>query len=997
MTSNSFRFDPSQQFQLDAIASVVDLFDGQPENVDSLITSLRTNPDAGADSGDYLDIDVSEEIGAVGNNLILDDEVLLANLQAVQNRQGLEVSAHLFDESLDFDIEMETGTGKTYVYLRTIFELAKKYNFRKFIIMVPSVAIREGVNASIQLMRSHFASLYPGQPFDSFVFSGKNPQAVQSFATSLSVQIMILTIDSVRGDANNRIIHQQRDSMPGGLAPIDFLSATNPVIIMDEPQNMDTDLSKTALSTMNPLCTLRYSATHKTKRNVVYRLDPVEAHELGLVKSITVSEVGEQGGDVTPYMKLVGVKSEPSWSARVELNCRKKDGSFERKVVSIDKSRALELSDTRVTGNPAYSGIRLDECTIGWQGTPASATFTNVGTLLEGESIGGATGAIFKEMIRETISEHFWKQAFLASKGLKVLSLFFVDKVSSYMGDGQSYEEADGEFVKWFDEAYEEVKASRPNYAELFPFSASDVRGAYFSQVKKGGKTSFVDSSEKASKEDDSYELIMKDKARLLDNSEPVRFIFSHSALREGWDNPNVFQICALREMGAVIERRQTIGRGLRLPVVQTDSGFDRIPSEESASLTVIANESYVAFAKSLQREYEEAGVSLGKVRDNEFARTFRRDEDGVQTEVTFGSDWSFEVWAYLDEKGFIQDGLLTPKFRPNDEGFSLHLPEKFEKYESEIIERMRRSGIEQFVKPKSKRQARTLNKQLYSSPEFEVFWETISQRTTYRVQFNGAALKQEITRAVAEMPDIPPRKISVKRVGIAITRSGASGKEIGAERVTDISDEVELPDIVAELQEATSLTRASLVDILIDSGRLGEFPKNPSDFIVAVKNVIARQLASIVNDGIQYEKIHGSIYELRELQQDGLEEKERFLDQLYEVQNTSKTDFDYVLLDSGTERLFAEFLDGREDIKMFMKLPAKFKIPTPVGDYNPDWAIVKTVNGQDTLYMIRETKSTLEDWALRPNEQAKVNAAKKHFDVIGVDYSKASPGDWKV
>ena len=996
MSENQFKFDPSQQFQLDAIAAVVDVFDGQPKDVDALLTILQPEEIAQGAGTDLLDIDVRQEVGAIGNNLVLDDDVLLANLQKVQDRQGLEVSPQLFEDALDLDTEMETGTGKTYVYLRTIFELAEKYNFKKFIIMVPSVAIREGVNTSIKLMRSHFASLYPGQPFDSFVFSGKNPETVQSFATSTSVQIMVLTIDSIRGDANNRIIHQKRDRL-SGRAPIDFLAATNPIVIMDEPQNMDTDLSKTALASMNPMCTLRYSATHKTQRNVVYRLDPVEAHELGLVKSITVAEISEQGADVTPFMRLISVKSEPSWSARVELNCKKKDGSFEKKTVSVDKNRALELSDERVTGNPVYDGIRLDECTIGWAGTPSSATFTNVGTLDEGQAVGGATSDVFQVMIRETISEHFHKQARLAGRGIKVLSLFFVDKVSSYMGEGQSYDDADGDFVTWFDQAFDEIKSSNPQYAELLPYSAKDVRKAYFSQVKKAGRTEFVDSSEKASKEDDSYDLIMKDKARLLDHDEPVRFIFSHSALREGWDNPNVFQICALREMGAMVERRQTIGRGLRLPVVKTEDGFERVAEGDVASLTVVANESYQAFAKSLQKEYQDAGVSLGLVRDNEFARIFRRDEEGVQTEETFGWNWSVEVWAHLDAKGFIEEGQVTAQFRPHEKGFSLNLPEKFVPYESEIIERINNVRIERFVKPKSKRQPRKLNKELYASPEFEDFWEKISQKTTYRVDFDGEKLKSEITEAIRTMPVIPPRKISVKKVGISITRAGAKGQEIGAGKTSEITQEVLLPDIIAELQKATSLTRATLVDVLIDSGRLGEFPKNPNDFIVAVSAIISRQLATIVNDGIQYEKLQGSLYELRELQQDGLEEKERFLDQLYKVKNSGKTDFDYVALDSGVEREFAEYLDGREDITLFMKLPARFKIPTPVGDYNPDWAIIKRIDGEDKLYMIRETKSVEDEWLLRPSEKAKISAARKHFEIIGVDFAKSSPADWKV
>lgn len=996
MSQDVFKFDPSQQYQLDAIASVVNLFDGQPNDVESLLANLKAEHSSSEETADLLDIDFRQEIGAIGNNLVLEEEDLLANLHRVQDRHGLERSSGLFEASLDFDIEMETGTGKTYVFLRTIFELAEKYSFKKFIIMVPSVAIREGINASIRLMRSHFASLYPDHPFDSFVFSGKNPETVQSFATSTSVQIMVLTIDSIRGNANNRIIHQKRDRL-SGLAPIDFLAATNPVVIMDEPQNMDTDLSKTALASMNPMCTLRYSATHKTKRNVVFRLDPVEAHELGLVKPITVSEISEQGADVTPYMRLLGVKSEPRWSVRVELNCRKKDGSYEKKTVSVDKHRALELSNERVTGNPAYEGIRLDECTLGWAGTPSTATFTNVGTLVEGEPVGGATVDIFRAMIRETISEHFQKQARLAKQKIKVLSLFFVDKVSSYMGDGLSYDEADGDFVSWFDQAFDEIKASNPQYGELLPYSAKEVRKAYFSQVKKAGRTEIVDSSDKASKEDDSYDLIMKDKARLLDPDEPVRFIFSHSALREGWDNPNVFQICALREMGATIERRQTIGRGLRLPLVKTENGYERVDEGDVASLTVVASESYQAFAKSLQKEYQDAGVSLGLVRDNEFARIFRRDNQGVQTEDTFGWQWSVEVWNYLDEKGFIEAGNVTAKFRPTEENFSLHLPEKFAPYESEIIQKINSVHISRFVKHKSKRQPRALNKQLYSSPEFEEFWEKISQKTTYRVSFDVAQLKTKITEAIRTMPAVPPRKISVKKIGISITRAGAQGREIGAGKDSETTEEVLLPDIIAELQKTTSLTRATLVDVLLDSGRLGEFPKNPNDFIVAINAAISRELAAIVNEGIQYEKIHGSIYELRELQQDGLEEKERFLDQLYQVKNANKTDFDYVILDSGVEREFAEYLDGRDDIAMFMKLPSRFKIPTPVGDYNPDWAIVKRADGEDKLYMIRETKSVEDEWKLRPSEKAKISAARKHFEVIGVDFAKASPTNWRV
>lgn len=993
MNDSTFRFDPSQQFQLDAIASVVDLFDGQPADVSTIVTTLKAQNVV--ESEDQLDVDFSQEVGAIGNNVVVDDDVLLANLQEVQNRQGLEVSPTLLEESRDFEIEMETGTGKTYVYLRTIFELAKRYKFTKFVILVPSVAIREGVLASIQLMRKHFAGLYPGQPFDSFVYSGKNPEAVQYFATATSLQIMILTIDSLRGDKENRIMHQPRDTM-NGLAPINYLASTNPVVIMDEPQNMASKLAQVAIGELRPAFTLRYSATHKTTHHVVFRLDPVEAHELGLVKTITVSEIAETGADVTPYIKLIKVESDP-WAVQVELNCRKADGSIERKTKKVVKDRALELSHKQISDNPVYAGIRLDNCRLSSEWEPASATFTNVGTLELGEVRGGANTDIYRAMIRETVMEHFSKQARLASRGIKVLSLFFVDRVASYLGEGSTNENADGDFARWFDEAYDAVRQSDPKYMELLPYSASEVRRAYFSQLKRGGKTEFRDTKGSTKEDDDSYELIMKDKARLLDPDEPVRFIFSHSALREGWDNPNVFQICTLREMGAEVERRQTIGRGLRLPVVRTENGYERISEKGVASLTVVANESYQAFASSLQKEYQDAGVEIGKIRQNEFAKILRRDDQGVITEKAFGFDWSSEVWKFLDEKGFIEQGVLTGKFRPNEINFSLGLPQKFELYEPEIIEKMGNVGIGQYVKAKSKRQARVLNTRLYSSPEFEAFWEAISQKTTYRVSFDQNELKKSISDAIREMPPVPPRRIIVTKAGIKVTRGGAQGQEIGAGKSEEISAEVPLPDLVGELQEATSLTRVTIIDALLDSGRLGEFPKNPNDFIASVKAVITRQLADIVNEGIQYEKIQGSIYELRELQQDGLEEKERFIDQLYEVQNKQKTDFDFVVFDSGVERKFAEYLDGREDISLFMKLPPKFRIPTPVGDYNPDWAIIKKVDGKDTLYLIRETKSAAEEWRLRPTEKAKIKAAAKHFEAIGVDYAKSVPSDWKV
>lgn len=993
MSGSGFQFDASQPYQLDAIASVVDLFDGQPKDAEKLVTTLRGAAVLPESDQAALDIDLTQEVGAVGNSLVLDRDLVLANLQRVQDRNGLEVASSLAGDALDFDIEMETGTGKTYVYLRTMFDLAVRYNFTKFVILVPSVAIREGVSTSIRLMREHFENLYKPQgiTFDASIYSGKSAEEVQSFATSTNVQILIMTIDSIRGNANTRIIHQTRDKL-NGLRPIDYLKATHPVVIMDEPQNMESQLSQSAVGELDPVFTLRYSATHKKQRNVVYRLDPVDAHDFGLVKQIVVAEVAQQGADATPYIKLVEVRREPSWSARLELSCRKADGSLERRIVSVKQHQ--ELSDARLTNNPIYEGWRINEMSI----EPAYVDLTTHGFLYEGESIGASAGAIYKEMIRETVREHLRKESMLRAKRIKVLSLFFVDKVASYLGDGTNNDDANGNFVQWFDEVFAEERAKSARYQELLPQAPSELRRAYFSQIKRGKTTTFQDSSGTTKADDDAYELIMQQKERLLDENEPVRFIFSHSALREGWDNPNVFQICTLREMGAETERRQTLGRGLRLPVAKTDDGYTRVADRGVATLTVVANESYTKFADALQREYKDAGVEIGRVRRAEFSKIPLQDENGALTDDQFGYQRSVLVWEHLKDKGFIdKDGAVTSKFQPNQLGFDLGLPVDFVWAESIIIELVERANIGKYVKPVSKRQPRVLNKQLYSNPEFEEFWETISQKTTYRVKVERKQLIENAVKAIREAPQIDALRIQVTRAGVKVLRGGAKGEELGT-RSADLKGSYDLPDIITELQEATSLTRKTIVDILIGSGRLGEFIGNPNDFIAMTKRALQGELAKIVVDGIQYERIAGSVYELRELQRDGEEEKERFLDQMYKVQHTQKTDFDYVVFDSEVERQFAELLDSREDIKLFMKLPAKFKIDTPVGPYNPDWAIIKQEDGEDRIYMIRETKSTLDDSKLRPTELAKIKSAKRHFEAIGIeDYARAVPGAWRV
>lgn len=987
MSGVGFQFDSRQQHQLDAINAVVRLFDGQPKDAERFVTTLRGSLDTPL-FGDTT----AEEVGAIGNKLLLDHAAILDGLRAVQNSNGLEVSEQIADGKLDFDIEMETGTGKTYVYLRTMFELAERYSFTKFIVLVPSVAIREGVNTSIRLMRQHFRDLYPAQPFDAGVYSGKNAEEVQTFATSTNVQILVMTVDSIRGDTNNRIIHQARDKL-NGLRPIDYLKATRPVIVMDEPQNMESELSQLSIGQLQPSFTLRYSATHKRERNLVYRLDPVDAHDLGLVKQIVVADVAQQGADAAPYIKLVSAQhAAKGWTAKLELACKRKDGSVVRMVKTVKPHQ--ELSATSITGNSAYAGWRINEISL----EPSSIELTNHGWLVEGESIGSVTRVIYREMIRETVREHLRKEAMLRPRGIKILSLFFVDKVASFLGDGVSNDDANGDFVRWFDEVFAEERDKSEQYRKLLPQEPRELRRAYFAQIrKKGGGVEFKDSSGSTQADDDAYELIMKAKEKLLDEDEPVRFIFSHSALREGWDNPNVFQICTLREMGGETERRQTLGRGLRLPVAKTDKGFQRVTDRGIATLTVVANESYAEFAQKLQSEYQDAGVAIGKVRPNEFAKLAKLDVSGKATDEICGYQRSKEIFEHLEQHGFIKDGKSTSMFLPNAAGFSLHLPAHLQPYEADIVTLVERASIEKYVKPKSKRQARKFNKALYATPEFVAFWNAISQKTTYRVRVEREELIARTVAAIKSAPSVQPLRIEVTRAGVKVQRGGMVGEAKGS-RLAEIGGSYDLPDIIAELQAATSLTRKTLVDILIKSGRLAEFIGNPNDFIAQIAQLLKGELAKIVVEGIQYERIDGSVYELRELQADGEVEKDRFLDQMYRVQHQQKTNFDFVVFESDIELKFAEMLDSREDIKLFLKLPARFKVPTPVGDYNPDWAIIKQEDGEDRIYMIRETKSTQDDDKLRPSELAKIKSAKHHFKAIGIsDYRRSTPQTWNL
>lgn len=968
------KYDSQQQFQIQAIDAIADVFEGQPSDAEAFATALQASAVRGGQTG------IFNEIGAVGNNLLLDEESLLENVRAIQNENGIEPTSNL--DGMNFSIEMETGTGKTYVYLRTAFELSKRYNFTKFIIIVPSIAIKEGVKSSIESMREHFKEIY-ATPFDLNVYDGKSPEVVQSFATSTTVQFMIMTIDAIRGN-RKLIIREERDKL-NGIAPIDYLAAVNPIVIMDEPQNMESDLSTSAITDLNPLCTLRYSATHTRDYNMMYRLDPVDAHREKLVKGIVVANAQQKGSDAKPYIKLLEVRNTPKLQAYVEVLVRDKNGIIGRKPLWVNHHDKLDIR----TGNSIYDGYTINDIST----IPANVEIGTHGVLMLGDNWGGNEDQILREMIRETIKEHIKREFLLRDAGIKVLSLFFVDRVASYLAYDNEGNVVDGRFVKWFDELYREERAKSPYYVEMLPEDPVEVRTAYFAEMRKGGKTSLVDSKEgKGNAQDESaYDLIMKGKEKLLDKSNPVRFIFSHSALKEGWDNPNVFQICMMRESSSENDRRQTIGRGLRLAVRQVGNEYIRTFDEQINQLTVIANESYKDFANNLQKEYKKAGIQIGYVRRSEFARIQLHHEPTK----TLGHDVSREIWDHLHRRGMVgEDGKVLANFAPQNLGFNLDLPGDLQQYHGEVVDVIESCKIDKFVKDARKKEVIRLNKEVMYSPELETLWKKISRKTTYRVSFDNGRVLMAAIEAIKRAPEIKPLRIEVTKNKMLLVRGGIHNAGMVGESSSNLAGTFELPDLINELQDETSLTRRTIVDILTGSNRLHEFLQNPYDYIQIVKSAIKAVLAKVVVDGIQYEKIAEEVYELREFQRDSEEEVERFVNRLYEVQSKQKSITDKLALDSATEEEFAKYLDSREDIKLFLKLPAKFVVPTPVGPYNPDWAIVKETDGHEKVYMVRETKNGGE----RESELTKIECASKHFAEIGMhDYAKSTPGDWRV
>jgi type III restriction enzyme len=978
-------FEPNLDYQRDAIEAVCDLFRGQ-EICRTEFTVTRDPADA------QMRLGFAQNDLGIGNRLALLDEELLENLQAVQIRNGLAPSETL--ESRDFTVEMETGTGKTYVYLRTIFELNERYGFTKFVIVVPSIAIKEGVHKSLEITEDHFKGLYAGVPFDYFVYDSAKLGQVRNFATSAQIQVMVVTVGAInKKDVNNLYKDSEKT---GGEKPIDLIKATRPIVIVDEPQTVDGGLSgagKQALDAMDPFCTLRYSATHADKHHMVYRLDAVDAYERRLVKQIEVAAATVEEAHNRPYVRYLQtvMRGKRVFGAEIELDVQAGTG-VRRQTRVVQPLDNLE----QTTGRAIYHDVIV--------GQEIRAKSKKVEALMElrvprgelylrpGEAWGDVDAlAVQREMIRRTIKEHLDKEKRLRPQGIKVLSLFFIDEVARYRQYDADGNPVQGDYARIFEEEYRRL-ANHPDYRTLFAEvdlsrAAEEVHDGYFSVDRKSKRILDTQEGNEAGRAaaEQAYNLIMRDKEKLLSFETPLKFIFSHSALKEGWDNPNVFQICSLRDIRTERERRQSIGRGLRLCVNQDGQ---RLRGFDVNTLTVVAMESYEEFAENLQKEIEdETGIRFGVVEPHQFAAVGVTAVDGSTSPL--GIEPSKTLWQHLRDEGYIDaTGKVQDALRTALKDDDVKLPETFRPQAGQITQILRKAAGRLEVKDADQRRPVRPRQATLHSPDFRALWDRIKHRTTYRVEFDNEKLVEECIKALRDAPPIPKTRLQWRKADLAIGKAGVEATEReGAQTVVLDERDIELPDLLTLLQDRTQLTRRTIHRVVTGSGRLEDFKRNPQAFIEIADQAINRRKRLAVVDGIKYQRLGDQHYYAQELFEQ--QELSGYLRNMLETK-TTKSVFEQVVYDSGTEADFANGLENNDAIKVYAKLPGWFTVPTPLGLYNPDWAVLVEKDGEERLYLVVETKSSLFEYDLRHTEGAKIACGRAHFAALEVQEAPA-------
>lgn len=975
-----------QAYQTDAVNAICDIFDGC-EVKDSLFTIDATN------SGkDYLleGEGMSYFIGH-SNKLSIDDFSMLENINDIQEKNDIQMSKDIMNRN--FTIEMETGTGKTYVYTKTILELNKRYGFTKFIIVVPSIAIKEGVYSSLNATKEHFKEKYDNVIYNYFVYDSNHLEKIWEYSTSTNIEIMIINIDAFRKSFTDpekenkaNLIHRTSDKLSGN-KPIDLIAGTNPIVIIDEPQSVDgTKKSKEAIASLNPMCTLRYSATHKEMYNLMYRLTPVDAYQENLVKHIEVASITSNEASTKPYVKLISVSDKNGYSARVEIYINnKKTGVIEKKTVTVKQNDDLWETSNEVDYYQD-SGYIVDniDCFKGEE----SIAFSNGEYLSIGEVIGDVDDeAIKKAQIRQTIEMHLNKELHYIKKGIKVLSLFFIDEVAKYRD--YSREDEKGDYAVWFEQEYNKLinlprfKKLKDNYSNKISFDAEKVHDGYFS---KDGKGRIKNSTGAGVNKDDetTYQLIMKDKERLLNFDEPIRFIFSHSALKEGWDNPNVFQVCTLVETKDTMTKRQKIGRGLRICV---DQNGERVLEGKYNTLSVIANESYKEFASTLQKELESDNFKFGIIEPISFTGLAVKQYSGETVELTQKD--SETVFNYLVKNEYMTSkGKITQKYHQDKHVQIFKLPDEFESFTDKVMKRIDNLSREIEIKDASRKIAVKINKEVELSPAFVELWNKIKQKTVYTINMDMNKFKKESIEQIKNMPRIKPDRIDAQITDVDITHKGVIDsrhrvKELGA--VYEF-EKPSYPDFIRRLQDATQLLRKTIIEIIAESGRLSDFYINPEEFIKQVSKILLAVKKENLTDGIKYEKVD-DFYEQDLIFND--EELYGYKDRNLLELDSKKNIYNHVIYDSQIEKEFAIDAENDDDVLLYAKLPSTFKIDTPIGNYNPDWAVVLNTDDGEKLYFVAETKGNENINDLKGSEIKKILCGRKHFEVIdtGIKY----------
>ncbi len=978
-----------QKFQADAAIAVCDVFAGQLFHA----PTYMIDPGLGQISLDS----VREFTGFNNAPVTISHEKVLANIQAIQRSENIKLSDAL-EGRYNLTIEMETGVGKTYTYIKTMYELNKRYGWSKFIIVVPSVAIREGVYKSFQMTEEHFAEDY-GKKIRYFIYNSSQLTEIDRFASDSAINVMIINSQAFNARGKDaRRIYMKLDEFRSR-RPIDILAKANPIMIIDEPQSVEGKATKERLKEFNPLFTLRYSATHKEDSiyNMIYRLDALEAYNKRLVKKIAVKGISVSGSTATEgyvYVQSINL-SKGNPTATIEFDIKNKTG-FSPKTRIVSEGYSLFDNSGELTEyKDGYTVLKID-------GRDSSVEFTNGKKLFAGDVIGAVSEEQLRRIqIRETILSHIERERQLFSKGIKVLSLFFIDEVAKYKQYDAQGNATGGTYAQVFEEEYKFIVGNMQlalddsdeylKYLEGVP--AERTHAGYFSIDKKSGRmidSKLHDRKERTSDDVDAYNLIMKEKERLLDRREPVRFIFSHSALREGWDNPNVFQICTLKQSGSDVRKRQEVGRGLRLAVNQGGERMDEnlLSREEIHNvnvLTVIANESYDSFAKALQSEIAEAVADRPRKVE---AKLFHEK---------FGEDTALAIYESLIENGYVKRGGLTEKYFEAKKNGTLEVPDEAVGRAADVIAVLDSVYDPNAGKPENARKNNvevTLDKDKMNSRAFQELWSRINGRSYYTVEFDEDEL---VDKSITELnARLRVSKVYFKvekgeqtktieskeqlQAGEAFVRSDMSREEVSMYTAMKAGSSVRY-DLVGKIVAETGLTRKAVATILVGIEKVvfDQFGGNPEEFIIRAANIINEQKATAIIEHITYDKLtsvfSSSIFTEPDLKKGALGinaiEAKRHL-------------YDYVIYDSKNERDFAEELEAHsQEVEIYVKLPRGFYINTPVGRYNPDWAIAFYEGKVKHIYFVAETKGDMSSMELREIEKAKAHCAREHFRAI--------------